>query len=133
MGEVLEEASAALSAQAELVTLNGKQDSPNAIEAANDALEAASAGDDPEALERAIAQAEVAKVPEETLIEARENLAVLRELAQAKIDAEHNLAIAMASEHLAMLNIAIELAEETGVREEAITEAKEKQSALRQR
>merc|ERR1712176_563011 len=111
----------------------GKQDSPNVIEAANDALEAAAAGDDPEALEKAIAEAEAAKVPEETLIEARENLAVLRELSQAKMDAEHNLAIAMASEHLAMLNIAIELAEETGVREEAISEAKEKQSALQQK
>ena len=99
---------------------------------AQNALVEASAGDDPTALEAAIDQARAAGINEETLTEAMEALEVIKEISHAKADAENALAQAVAGDSDALLQASIELAEETGISESYLEEARARLSKLRE-
>ncbi|CAK0894000.1 unnamed protein product [Prorocentrum cordatum] len=96
--ELLEEACRTLSSSRALLELSGGSGGAEAEAEEDDAeqaLASAAAEDDVGALEAAIARAEAAGVCEGAVSAAREALEVLRELAQARADAEESLVTAM--------------------------------------
>eukprot|EP00931_Biecheleriopsis_adriatica_P089374 TRINITY_DN63520_c0_g1_i1.p1 TRINITY_DN63520_c0_g1~~TRINITY_DN63520_c0_g1_i1.p1 ORF type:complete len:274 (+),score=84.78 TRINITY_DN63520_c0_g1_i1:109-930(+) len=133
--ELLSEAKATLESREALAALvrgepGESKRKPCSLREAEQALEIAAAGDDVEAFEAAIAQARAAGSSQQTLAEANEALAVVRELAEAKANAEQSLARAVAGCHAGLLEAAIALAEECGVAEDAVEAARAKLSVL---
>lgn len=102
------------------------------VDAASTGLALAAAGNDVAALEVAISRAQEAGVCEDTLAQASSALELLKELAQATIDAEQSLKGAVDTENIQMLEAAIALAEEADVNLESLAFAKSKLSALMQ-
>lgn len=125
--EMIDEAKATLRSRAVLAGGHAQQAGGSmSLDDAEMFLSAAATGEDVDLLEDAIEQARKAGVDEQTVAEAVGALELVRELAEAKQSAEESLAKALLSGHVHLLEATIGLAEDSGVAEEKIEEAKAK-------